>query len=622
METIITDKHTWLEKSDNNVDEWISNQNNRTFAYVNSRYESVKDYFLNELETVRDKVYKKDEIRRYKTKDRTYIFDTEDIDDKDQIFKVLPSPEGRYVAVITLNTAKENYKIILFKVEREKLTCLKTEFLGERQAELVWVSDDSGFYYIANFRSIKTDRLVFCTINNDVTSNELIFSHDLYLGIPRLTDLDCVYDKLIFYHHDGKSVDLYGVYNEDHLNVHKITCTKNNFAFPLVTKENTYLISDVESDNKEIFKLDVDNDKIEKIVKECGIELRYAHIVDKYFFAVYEDKCASFLKVYDMKGNHINDVPIPEYCLIKSVAVKDVNKAKIEIETFYSPSITYEYDVIKDNLILKENVLDDLDISKIEVTLEYTPDSNGIKIPYIKLFQSDSNPTVLYGYGGFNFVVKPNFRPEFYLCLKLGINIVLGITRGNGGWGKKWYQSGIKENKANVIDDFINIASDLHERGYTSKDKLGIYGGSAGGITIAGALNKKPEMFKCALCINPLLDMMNYERLGGNYIHEYGSVEDETMRDYILSYSPFNNINPQGEYPATLFVGSGKDIRVNPAHPRKMVAKLQNEYEKENVFYYEFKNLGHLNKNQTDEEISATALSWGFFIGELTGRTK
>ena len=238
---------------------------------------------------------------------------------------------------------------------------------------------------------------------------------------------------------------------------------------------------------------------------------------------------------------------------------------------------------------------------------------DGTDIPYFvvhkgELARDGHAPTLLYGYGGFEVPMMPyymdNFGPEW---LEKGGVFVVANIRGGGEFGPAWHQAAQGVNRQVSFDDFIAVAEDLIARGYTSARRLGIEGGSNGGLLVGACLVQRPELFNAVVCEVPLLDMLRYTGLlaGASWIDEYGDPADPDERTALAAYSPYHHIAANVQYPLALFTTSAKDDRVHPAHARKMVAKMQAQGHE--VLFFETDGGGH--GGNTGQEQTASELA-------------
>ncbi|WP_342778783.1 prolyl oligopeptidase family serine peptidase [Phytoactinopolyspora halophila] len=188
-----------------------------------------------------------------------------------------------------------------------------------------------------------------------------------------------------------------------------------------------------------------------------------------------------------------------------------------------------------------------------------------------------ARPTVLYGYGGFDIALTPAYSATTLAWVEAGGVWAVANLRGGSEEGEQWHRAGMRENKQNVFDDFHAAADYLVEQGWTTRDQLGISGGSNGGLLVGAALTQRPEAYSAVVCSAPLLDMVRYEQfgLGATWNDEYGTADDPDEFQWLLSYSPYHHVRDGIAYPAVLFTVFDGDTRVDPLHARKMAAALQ-----------------------------------------------
>ena len=188
-----------------------------------------------------------------------------------------------------------------------------------------------------------------------------------------------------------------------------------------------------------------------------------------------------------------------------------------------------------------------------------------------------STPTVLYGYGGFNISLLPEWSGARFALLEKGGALVIANLRGGGEFGEAWHRAGMFENKQKVFDDFIACAQHLIAKKITSPEKLAIVGGSNGGLLVGAAITQRPDLFRAAVSQVPLLDMTRYHRflIAKLWVAEYGSPDDPEQFKWLFAYSPYHHVVPGTRYPSVLLSTAEGDSRVDPLHARKMAAMLQ-----------------------------------------------
>ena len=248
---------------------------------------------------------------------------------------------------------------------------------------------------------------------------------------------------------------------------------------------------------------------------------------------------------------------------------------------------------------------------------------DGTKIPYFQVSRQDlvangKNPTLLYGYGGFNVSQLPFYSGALGAAwLEQGGVYVLANIRGGGEFGPSWHYAARKENRQRAYDDFIAVAEGLIARKVTSPQHLGIQGGSNGGLLVGVALTQRPDLFKAVVCQVPLLDMRRYNKLlaGASWVDEYGDPDKPEEWAYIEKYSPYHNVVADKKYPRVLFTTSTRDDRVHPGHARKMFAKMKAQGH--DVLYYENIEGGHGGAADNKQLAFMAALTYLFLNKEL-----
>jgi len=227
---------------------------------------------------------------------------------------------------------------------------------------------------------------------------------------------------------------------------------------------------------------------------------------------------------------------------------------------------------------------------------------DGTKIPMIithkkGLKLTGKNPTILYGYGGFNISLTPSFSIVNAVWMEQGGIYAVPNLRGGGEYGKEWHKAGTKMQKQNVFDDFIAAAEYLISEKYTSSEYLAIRGGSNGGLLVGATMTQRPDLMQVALPAVGVLDMLRYHTFtaGAGWAYDYGTAEDsKEMFDYLKGYSPVHNVKKGVNYPATLITTSDHDDRVVPAHSFKFAAELQDNYQGKNPILIRIEtNAGH-----------------------------
>jgi prolyl oligopeptidase len=262
------------------------------------------------------------------------------------------------------------------------------------------------------------------------------------------------------------------------------------------------------------------------------------------------------------------------------------------------------------------------DASKHQITQAFAVSKDNTRIPYFmvaakNVVNDGKNPTLLYGYGGFEISLTPNYSAAVGRAwLNQGGVFVVANIRGGGEYGPRWHQAALKENRLRAYEDFAAVAQDLIAQKITSPKHLGIQGGSNGGLLVGNMLVMYPELFNAVVCQVPLLDMKRYHKLlaGASWMAEYGDPDTDDWQ-FMQKFSPYQNVKQEAKYPVVLFATSTRDDRVHPGHARKMMARMQEQGHQ--VWYYENIEGGHGGAANNEQAAFMQALSFTFLKQQL-----
>lgn len=305
-----------------------------------------------------------------------------------------------------------------------------------------------------------------------------------------------------------------------------------------------------------------------------------------FIFANYMVDAVSQVKQYDYNGKLVREIELPGIGSAGGFGAKKEDKELYYSFTNYvTPGSIYKYDINAGTSELYNKPKIDFNPEDYESKQVFYTSKDGTKVPMIithkkGLELNGKNPTILYGYGGFNISLTPSFSIANAVWMEQGGVYAVPNLRGGGEYGKKWHDAGTKLNKQNVFDDFIAAAEYLIAENYTSSDYLAIRGGSNGGLLVGAAMTQRPELFQVALPAVGVMDMLRYHTFtaGAGWAYDYGTAEDsEEMFKYLQGYSPVHNIKEGVEYPATMVTTGDHDDRVVPAHSFKFAAELQSK---------------------------------------------
>jgi len=651
----VPDPFRWLE--DDMSDEtatWVKEQNTTTFGYLD------KIPFREDLKNRLEKLWNYEKLGSpFKEGDYTYFYKNDGLQNQYVVYRkkgdgeeeVFLDPntfsEDGTISLMGLSFTKDGSKaayliseggsdwrkgIIIHTESREQVedTLVDIKFSG-----ISWKGND-GFFYSSYDKpdgselSAKTDQ------------------HKLYyhqLGTPQSED------KVIFGGTPEEKHRYVGGYvseDEKYLFITASTSTSGNKLFlkdltqedsPLVTvldhtDSDTYvienegpklwLVTNLNAPNKKIVVTDAANPTPENwndFIPETEHVLT-AGTGGGYFFTEYMVDAISKVKQYDYEGNLVREVGLP------GVGSAGGFGGKKEEEEFYfsftnynTPGSSYKYNVKtgKYEEYWKPEI--DFNPSDYESTQVFYTSKDGTKVPMIITHKkgvelNGKNPTILYGYGGFNISLTPSFSIVNAIWMEQGGVYAVPNLRGGGEYGKKWHIAGTKMQKQNVFDDFIAAAEYLITNKYTSKEYLAIRGGSNGGLLVGATMTQRPDLMQVALPAVGVLDMLRYHTFtaGAGWAYDYGtSEENEEMFAYLKEYSPVHNVKPGVAYPATLVTTGDHDDRVVPAHSFKFAAELQEKQTGDNPTLIRIEtDAGHGAGKPTSKIIEEYADIFGF----------
>lgn len=305
-------------------------------------------------------------------------------------------------------------------------------------------------------------------------------------------------------------------------------------------------------------------------------------------FANYLKDATSLVKQYDRSGKLEHEIELPGVGSAGGFGgKKDDKELYFSFTNYVNPGTIYKYDIAsgKSEIYKKPEV--QFDPTKYESKQVFYTSKDGTKVPMIITYKKGikldgTNPTMLYGYGGFNISLTPAFSVSNVILLEQGGVYAVANLRGGGEYGENWHLAGTKMKKQNVFDDFIAAAEYLIGEKYTSAEKLAISGGSNGGLLVGASMTQRPELFKVAFPAVGVLDMLRYHKFtaGAGWAFDYGTADDSAeMFKYLHTYSPYHALKQGTDYPATMVMTADHDDRVVPAHSFKFAARLQ-EYNK------------------------------------------
>ncbi|MBX2992482.1 MAG: S9 family peptidase [Bacteroidetes bacterium] len=329
--------------------------------------------------------------------------------------------------------------------------------------------------------------------------------------------------------------------------------------------------------------------------------------------------------VYSLDGKLDHELRLPTLGTVSfSGGRRDDNIIFYTFTSFTFPTSIYKFDIGKEQAELFRQSEVSFVPEDFETRQVFFPSKDGTRVPMFitrkKGMELDgNNPTLLYGYGGFNISQRPAFNSLVIALLEQGVVYCVVNLRGGGEYGKSWHQAGTVLNKQNVFDDFIAAGEWLIANKYTSTEKLAMQGGSNGGLLVGAVMCQRPDLFKVALPAVGVMDMLRYHTftIGWNWKPDYGSSEDSVQFHALYRYSPLHNLRDGVSYPATLVTTANRDDRVVPAHSYKFAATLQEKHRGNNPVLIRVETKSGHGASNTTKQIAATSDAYSFLLYNL-----
>lgn len=402
---------------------------------------------------------------------------------------------------------------------------------------------------------------------------------------------------------------------------------ENNSSYVMDNQgSKLFIVTDLDAPNRRIVTVDASNPTPENwvdLIPETENVLSPS-TGGGYIFTRYMQDAISNIKQYDYEGKLVREIDLPGIGTAGGFGgEKEEKELYYSFTNYVTPGSIYKYDVETGESELYNAPQVDFNPDDFTSEQVFYTSKDGTEIPMIITYKkglerNGKNPTILYGYGGFNISLTPSFSIANAVWMEQGGIYAVPNLRGGGEYGKKWHDAGTKMQKQNVFDDFIAAAEYLIENDYTSSDYLAIRGGSNGGLLVGAVMTQRPNLVQVALPAVGVLDMLRYHTFtsGAGWAYDYGTAEEsQEMFEYIRGYSPLHNIKEGVDYPATLVTTGDHDDRVVPAHSFKFAAELQAKHAGDDPVLIRIEtNAGHGAGTPVSKTIEQYADIFGFTL--------
>ncbi|MDG1502482.1 MAG: prolyl oligopeptidase family serine peptidase [Ulvibacter sp.] len=618
--TQVKDPYRWLEDDmSEETARWVEDQNKTTFGYLENipfreelkqrlttlwNYEKVGAPFK---EGDYSYFYKNDGLQnqyviyRYKTgqdPDKTEVFLDPNTFSEDGTISLggLSFSENGSLAAYSISEGGSDWrKVLVMNAQTKKIiedTIVDVKFSG-----ISWLKNE-GFYYSSYDKpkgselSAKTDqhKLYYHKLGTSQKEDELIFGgtpeqkHRYVGGRTTQDNKYLIVSASVSTSGNKLFIKDLGDPKSPFVTVQKDTDSDTSVIDNVGSK--LYLVTNRNAPNKKVVTVDASSPGPENwkdLIEETQNVLR-ASTGGGYIFANYMENAVSAIKQYSYDGTLVREVVLPGIGSAGGFGAKKQDTSLYYSFTNYlTPGSIYSYEISSGTSKLYKKPSIDFNSDEYQSRQVFYTSKDGTQVPMIithkkGIVLDGTNPTILYGYGGFNISLTPSFSITNAVWMEQGGVYAVANLRGGGEYGKKWHDAGTKLQKQNVFDDFIAAAEYLIGKKYTSSDFLAIRGGSNGGLLVGATMTQRPDLIKVALPAVGVLDMLRYHTFtaGAGWAYDYGTAQQsKEMFEYLKSYSPVHNVAPGTKYPATMVTTGDHDDRVVPAHSFKFAAELQ-----------------------------------------------
>ena len=652
----IEDNYRWLEDDlSSETEEWVKKQNHTTFKYLN------QIPFRKDLKNRLLKLIDYEKVSApFKKGEYTYFYKNSGLQNQSILYRNLENQEpeifldpnkfsndgttslagvsfskdASLVAYSISEGGADWRKVIVMNAETKKV--VGDTINNVKFSAISWKSNE-GFYYSSyeapegSKLSSKTDQhiLYYHKLGTRQKSDKVIFGavpseKNRYVrGYVTDDDRFLVVDAAI--KTTGNKLFIKDLKNNSTLkrivdNYDSNTYVLDNNGSDLI------LVTDYDAPNKRIVKTNFNNPTQNNwidLIAEKEFVLTPS-TCGGYIFTEYMIDAISKVYQYNYNGKLIREVNLPGIGSAGGFSgEKDQTELYFSFSNYYTPTSRFKFNVELGDYYEYWSPEIDFDPSNYESKQVFYNSKDGTKIPMIITYKKGTklngkNPTILYGYGGFNISQTPGFRVTNVVWLEQGGIYAVPNIRGGGEYGREWHNAGIQTKKQNVFDDFIAAAEYLIDENYTSSEFLALMGGSNGGLLVGAVMTQRPELMKVALPAVGVLDMLRYHKFtsGAGWAYDYGTSDQSVeMFEYLKSYSPVHNVKENTFYPATLVTTGDHDDRVVPAHSFKFAAELQDKGIKENPLLIRIEtNAGHGAGTPVSKTIEQYADIFGFTL--------
>ncbi|MED5333387.1 MAG: prolyl oligopeptidase family serine peptidase [Pseudomonadota bacterium] len=547
------------------------------------------------------------------------------------------SPKASFLAYM-LSDGGTDWKTIHVR-DTSKKSDLTDTIKGIKFSNIAWLPDESGFFYsrypqneAGKYDDSQTVSIYFHAIGTAQSEDKKVFAFD---NKPTWNPYPSVVQ-------DGKTL-LISVFEGYQANgvYAKSLVNDNSELVPVFDKwdgrydligehdDELFFTSTANAPTGKVIKVDFDGGvkATETVIESTSDTLSSVSLLGEKLFAQYLKDVKGQVSVFDLNGEKIDEIAFTDIGSVSGFyGSKNADTTFYKLTGFTNPGQVFAYDVKSGESSLFKSIDTGVNYDDYETKQIFYTSKDGTKVPMFIVHKKGlkldgNNKTLLYGYGGFNISLLPRYSVSRMVWVEQGNVLAIANLRGGGEYGQQWHKAGTKLDKQNVFDDFIAAGEYLVESGYTTPEKMGIQGGSNGGLLVGATLTQRPDLFSAALPAVGVLDMLRYHTPSANaraWSSDYGLSENKDEFEALYAYSPLHNTKPGTCYPATLVTTGDHDDRVVPWHSYKFAAQLQADQSCDNPILLRVETrAGHGAGTPTWMQIEGYADQWAFLESAL-----
>jgi prolyl oligopeptidase len=622
--TKVSDPYRWLEDVDSPAThEWIRHQNELTFSLLKK---------IPARDSIREQLTKLWDFKKasspYKKGGRYFQFMNSGLQNQDVLYvyeslndepRILLDPntlsndgttalnnwsvshDGKWLAYAISSSGSDWQTWYIRNVDDGK--DLPESLEWSKFSGATWLKDNSGFFYApfptpsegetyqeANYNQ----KLFFHRLGTPQSEDQLIYERTDHPEWGFGTDLSDDGQYLLIYVSQGTDSRNRLFYKDLKNNSSVIEILANLEAmYTFIGNDGSlfYFFTNLDAPHGRIIAIETTDPEKKNwitLIPETDSVLQSAQIINNQFVLIYMKDAHDVIQLFHLDGRPSGEVNLPTLGSVTVAYVPSLHGERKDSEMFYAfhsfihPLTIYAYDFLsgKNRVIFEPPIK--FDFSKYETEQVFVSSKDGTNIPMFlihkkKFLKDGTNPTILYGYGGFNLAQTPSFAVHRLVWMELGGVLAVANLRGGSEYGEEWHRAGMLDTKQNVFDDFIACAEWLIQEKITNTPHLAIEGRSNGGLLVGACMTQRPELFGAALPAVGVMDMLRFHKftIGWAWVSDYGSADDPDQFKTLLAYSPLHNLKPGTKYPATFITTADHDDRVVPGHSFKFAAALQ-----------------------------------------------